>query len=116
VQLVLSSFMLAPEKCLKFFLSSSPSFYNPYHHDPLICKNCNMNFLVLSYTSSSLDNDMYHAHASYKSRTMVLLLARGLAPMLPFTVQNLDMCSYGVLLFYIAYTKELLFSLCPYSG
>jgi hypothetical protein len=70
--------LLAPCKCLKFFLSSVPTFYNPYHHDPLICKNCNMNFLVLSYTSASLDNDMDHAHASYKSRTMVLLLARGL--------------------------------------
>jgi hypothetical protein len=63
---------------MKFFLSSVPTFYNPYHHDLLICKKCNMSFLVLSYTYASLENDMDHVHASYKSFTMVLLLARGL--------------------------------------
>jgi hypothetical protein len=116
VQLVLSSFLLAPYKYLKLFLSSAPSFYNPYHHDPLICKNCNMNFWVLSYTSASLENDMDHAHAFYKSRTMVLLLARGLVLLFPYTAQKLDIRSYGVLLSCIGYTKQLLFSLFPYSG
>jgi hypothetical protein len=41
-----------------------------------------MNFLVVSYTFASLGNDMDHAHASYKYRTMVLLLEMGLAPLL----------------------------------
>jgi hypothetical protein len=62
VQLVLSSFLHAPYEYLNFFLSSTPSFYNAYHHDPLIYRNCNMNFWVLFYTSASLDNDMDHAH------------------------------------------------------
>jgi hypothetical protein len=64
VYIVLSSFMLAPCKYLKLFLSSSPSSYNSYHHDPLTCKNCNMNFSVLSYTFASLGSDMAHVHVS----------------------------------------------------
>jgi hypothetical protein len=116
VPFFLSSFLIAPYKYLKFFISSAPSFYNPYHHDPLICKNCNMKFLVLSYTYASLDNDMDHAHGFYKYRTMVLLSERGLVLLFPCIAQNLDICSYGVLLSCIAYTKKLLFSLFPYSG
>jgi hypothetical protein len=108
--------MLAPCKCIKFFLSSTPSFYNPYHHDPLICKNFNMNVLVLSYTFASLDNDMDHTHVYYNSRNMVLLLERGLAPLFPCTAQKLDIRSYGVLLSSISYTKQLLFYLFPYSS
>jgi hypothetical protein len=59
---------------------------------------------------------MYNSHASYKSHTMVLLLEMGLAPLFPSTMQNLDICSYDVLLSCIAYTKQLLFSLFPYSS
>jgi hypothetical protein len=91
-------------------------FYNPYHHDPLICKKCNMNFLLLSYTSASLDNDMDHSHVSYKSCTMVLLLLGGLAPLLPSTAQKLDIHSYDVLLSCIAYTTQFLFYIFPYSS
>jgi hypothetical protein len=116
VHLVLSSFLLAPYKYLKFFLSLAPSYYNPYHHDPLTCKNCNMNFWVLSYTSTSLNNDMYHAHVFYKSHTMVLLLEKGLVLPFPYTARNLDIHSYGVLMSCIGYTKQLLFSLYPYSS
>jgi hypothetical protein len=75
-----------------------------------------MNFLVSSYTSTSLDSDMDHAHMYYKSLTMVLLLARGLTPLFPCTAQKLDIRSYGVLMSYIAHTKQLIFSLFPYSG
>jgi hypothetical protein len=74
----LSSFIPAPYRYLKFFPSSGPLSYNLYHHDPLICKNCSMNSWVLSDTFASLDNDMDHAHVSYRSRTMVLLLEKGL--------------------------------------
>jgi hypothetical protein len=59
---------------------------------------------------------MNHAHVSFKCRTMVLLLERGLAPLLPSTAQKLDIHSYDVLLSCIAYTKQLLFCLFPYSG
>jgi hypothetical protein len=114
--MVMSSFLLAPYNYMKLFPSSAPSFYNPYHHDPLICKNCNMNFLVLSYIFASLENDMDHAHASYKYPTMVLLLERGLEPLFPYTAQKLDIYSYGVLMSCIGYTKQLLFFLFPYSG
>jgi hypothetical protein len=75
-----------------------------------------MNFLVLSYTSTSLENDMDHAYAYYKSCTMVLLLARGLAPLFSCTAKKLDIRSYGVPLFYIAYTKQLILFIFPYSG
>jgi hypothetical protein len=108
--------MLSSCKFLKFFLSSVPTFYSPYHHDPLICKNSNMKFLVLSYTSASLDNDMDHAHANYEFCTMVLLLERGLEPLLPSTAQKLDIHSYDLLLSHIAYTNQILFSLFPYYG
>jgi hypothetical protein len=47
---------------------------------------------------------------------MVLLLVRGLTPLFPSTVQKLDIRSYDVLLSFIAYTKQLIFSLFPYSG
>jgi hypothetical protein len=105
VYLVLSSFLHVPYKYLKLFLSSNPSFYNPYHHDPLIWKKINMNFLVLSYISASLDNDMDHSHVSYKSCTIVLLLVMGLVPLSPYTVRKLEIHSYGVLMSYIGYTK-----------
>jgi hypothetical protein len=108
--------MLAPYKYLKFFPSSIPMSYNPYHHDPLTCKNCSMKFWVLFYIYASLDNDMDHAHVFYKSCTMVLLLEMGLEPLLPYTARKLDIHSYGVPLSCIAYTKHLLFSLYPYSS
>jgi hypothetical protein len=47
---------------------------------------------------------------------MVLLLARGSEPLFPSTAQTLDILSYDFLLSCIAYTKQLLFSLFPYSG
>jgi hypothetical protein len=52
---------------------------------------------------------------SYKSRTIVLLLARGLEPLLPSTVQKLDIHSYDVLMSCITYAKQILFFLFPYS-
>ena len=55
---------------------------------------------------------MDHAIVSYISHTIVLLMAKGLAVMLPCTTRMLDIRSYGVLLSYIWYTKRLLF--CPY--
>jgi hypothetical protein len=75
-----------------------------------------MNFLVLSSTFVSLENDMDHAHASYKSHTMVLLLEIGLEILLPYTTQKLDIHSYGVLMSCMGYTKQLIFYLYPYSG
>jgi hypothetical protein len=116
VHLVLSSFILAPYKYLKLFLSLAPLSYNLYHHDLLTCKKCSMNFWVLCYTSASLDNDMDHDHVFYKSHTMVLLLAKGLVLMFPCTTRKLDIHSCGVLLSCMWYTKQLLFFFCPYSG
>jgi hypothetical protein len=108
--------MIVPCKCLKFFLSSILEFYSPYHHDPLICKKCSINFLVLSYTSASLDNNMYHSHVSCKYHTMVILLERGLEPLPPSTMQRLDIHYYDVLMSCIMYTKKLLSSISPYFG
>jgi hypothetical protein len=85
VQFVLSSFLLAPYKYINLFLSSAPSSYNLYHHEPHTCRNCNMNFWVLSYTYASLENGMGHAHVFYKSRTMVLLLEKDLVLLFPCT-------------------------------
>ena len=59
---------------------------------------------------------MDHAHVSYKSRTMVLLLAMDLESLSPYTAQKLGTHSYGVHLSYMWYTKQLLFSLFHYSG
>ena len=75
-----------------------------------------MNYWVFSDTSASFENDMDHTNVSYISHTMVLLLVRGLTPLFPSTVQKLDIRSYDVLLSFIAYTKQLIFSLFPYSG
>jgi len=75
-----------------------------------------MNSWVLYDTFASLGNDMDHVHASCRSHTMVLLLANGLVLMLPCTVRKLDIHSYGVLVSYMWYTKQLLFSFFPYSG
>ena len=47
-----------------------------------------MKFLVLSYTSASLDNDMDHAHVFYNYCTMVLRFARGLVHLFPYTAQG----------------------------
>jgi hypothetical protein len=69
-------YLLHPYKYMMLFLSSAPLLYNPYHHDPLICKNCNKKFLVLSYPYESLDNDMDYAHVYYKSCTMVVMSPR----------------------------------------
>jgi hypothetical protein len=55
---------------------------------------------------------MDHAPISYRSHTIVLMLETGLAFLLPCTTRMLDIRSYGVLLFYMWYTKQLLF--CPY--
>jgi hypothetical protein len=116
VHIGLASSLLAPFRFLTLFLASIPTFYSPYHHDSLILKNCSTNFLALSYTYASLDNDMDHSHVSYKSRTMVLLLERDLATLLPSTTQRLEIHSYNFLMSCITYTKQLLSSLSPYSG
>ena len=71
-----------------------------------------MNSWVLSNDFASLENDMDHAHESYKYRTIVLLLVRGSTPLFPCTVQKLDIHSYGVLMSCMWYTKQLL--ICPY--
>ena len=53
---------------------------------------------------------------SYRSRTIVFLLVMDLAFLLPCTMGMLDICSYGVLLSYMWYTKWLLFCLYPCSS
>jgi hypothetical protein len=63
-----------------------------------------------------LEIDMDNLYVSYRYFTMVLLLERVLTPLLPSTTQKLDIHSYNVLLSCIAYTKQLLFSLFPYSS
>jgi hypothetical protein len=55
---------------------------------------------------------MDHAHVSYRSHTIVLLLTTGLAFLLPCTTRMLEIFSYGVLMSYMWYTKRLIF--CPY--
>ena len=104
--------MLAPYRYLKLFLLSAPSSYNLYHHDPLNCINCSMKFCIPFGTFVSLENDMDHAHVFYISLTMVLLLEKNVLLMLPCTAQKLDICSCGVLLSCMWYTKQLL--ICPY--
>jgi hypothetical protein len=59
---------------------------------------------------------MDHSHVFCKSHTMVLLLAKGLVRMFPCTAQKLEIHSYGVLLSFMWYTKQLLFSIFPCSG
>jgi len=59
---------------------------------------------------------MDHAHVFYKSRTMILLLTKGLVLMFPYIARKLDIRSYGVIFSCIGYTKQLMFSLYPYSG
>jgi hypothetical protein len=57
---------------------------------------------------------MDHAHAFYKSRTRVLLLAMDLAFLLPYTVRTLGIISCGVLQSYMRYTKQILSCPFPY--
>jgi hypothetical protein len=59
---------------------------------------------------------MDHAPISYRFHTIVLLLAKGLAVLFPCTARMLGIHSYGVLLSYMWYTKQLLFFPYPYSG
>jgi hypothetical protein len=59
---------------------------------------------------------MDHVHISLKFFTMALLLARGMALLLPSTMQKLEIHYYDVLLSYIEYTKQILFYLFPYFG
>jgi hypothetical protein len=66
----------------------------------------------LSGTSASLGSGMDHDPISYKSKTIVLMLAMGFEFLLPCTTWMLDIRSYGVLMSYMWYTKQLLF--CPY--
>jgi hypothetical protein len=56
---------------------------------------------------------MDHAPVSYRSHTIVLLSAKGLAVMFPCIARMLRIRSCDVLLSYMWYTKQLLF--CPYS-
>jgi hypothetical protein len=82
----------------------------------MTCKNCSGKFFAMSYTSTSVENDMDHAHMSYKFHIMVLMLARGLTPLLPSNVQRLGIHSCGVLLSCIMCTKQILSFLSPYFG
>jgi hypothetical protein len=107
-----SSFLPAPYMHLMFFPSRGTWFCNLCHHVLLTCKSCNTSSSVLSGTSASLGNGMDHDPVSYRSHTIVLLLAISLAFLLPCTARMLDIRSYGVLLSYMWYTKRLLF--CPY--
>jgi hypothetical protein len=52
---------------------------------------------------------MDHFPISYIFHTIVLMLAKGLAILLPCTVRMLGICSYGVLMFCMWYTKHILF-------
>jgi hypothetical protein len=113
VQLSLSSSLPTPYKCLMFFPSSSPFSCNLCHHGLLTCKSCNMKSLALSGIFASLDSDMDHAPMYYKSHTIFLLMAKGLVVSLPCTARTLGICSCGVLVSYMWYTKQILF--CPYS-
>jgi hypothetical protein len=72
-----------------------------------------MNSLGLSGISASSGRDRGHDLVSYKLHTMALLWVMGLEFLLPYTVRMLDICSCGVLLSCMCYTKELL--VCPYS-
>jgi hypothetical protein len=99
-----------------FFPSSSPSSYNLYHHGPLTCKSCSMKSWVLYDTSASLDNEMDHVHVFYRYCTMVLLWEKVLVALFPCIVRMLGTCSCDVLLSYMWYTKQILFSLFSYSG
>jgi hypothetical protein len=83
VQLSLSSFLPAPYRFFTFFPTLGPLSYNLCHHDPLICKSCNMKSWVLFDTSTSLDDDMDHVHVVYISRTRVILLEMGLVALFP---------------------------------
>ena len=75
-----------------------------------------MSSWVLFGTSSSLENDMDHAHVSYRSQTMVIMMEKGLVLLFPCTTSTLDIHSCGVLLSCMWYTKQLLFSLCLCFG
>jgi hypothetical protein len=111
----LSSFPHAPYTYLNLFPSSTPLSYNLFHRDPLTFKKCSMNSWVFSSTFASLENDMDHAHVSYISCTMFLSLEKGLVALFPCTTRKLSTHSCSILLTSMWYTKQLLFSLYPYS-
>ena len=115
-KLSLSSFLPAPYRCLMFFPSSTPLSCNLCHHGLLTCKSCNTSSSVLSGNFASLGSGMDHDPISYRSHTIVLLLAMGLEFLLPCTAPMLDIRSYGVLMSYMWYTKRLLFCPCSFSG
>jgi hypothetical protein len=75
-----------------------------------------MNSYALSSIYASLDNDMDHIPGSYRSHTIVLLLEKGLAVLLPCTAQKLGIHSCGFLLSYMWYTTQLLFFPYPCFG
>jgi hypothetical protein len=60
---------------------------------------------------ASLDSDMDHAPMYYRSHTIILLMTKGLAILLP-CMRMLRIHSCDVLLSYMWYTKQILF--CPY--
>jgi len=59
---------------------------------------------------------MNHAPVSYTSHNIVILMAKGLVVLFPCTARMLGIHSYGVLLFCMWYTKQLLFCPYPYYG
>jgi hypothetical protein len=71
-----------------------------------------MKSLGLFGISTSLSNDMDPGLVSYKFLTIVLLLVMDLAFLLPYTARMLYICSCGILLSCLWYTKQIL--VCPY--
>ena len=92
-----------------FFPSATPLSSNIYHHGLLTCKSCNMNSQALSGIPASLESDSDLSPVSYRSHTIVLLMTKGLAVLLPCTARMLGIHSQGVLFSYMWYTKQLLF-------
>jgi hypothetical protein len=59
---------------------------------------------------------MDHESVYYKYHNIVLMLEMGFAFLFPCTTQMLGILSYGVLLSYMWYTKQLLFYPYPFSS
>ena len=59
---------------------------------------------------------MDHAHVSYRSHTIFLMLEKGLVVLFPCTARMLGIHSYDVLMSCMWYTGQLLYFPYPYSG
>jgi hypothetical protein len=67
-----------------------------------------MKSLELSSIFTSLGSDMDCGPLSYRFCTIVLLFVKNFPSMLPYTTRMLDICSYGVLMSCMWYTKRIL--------